>query len=168
MDTSSNQDFRVSDLECSEFTEDKEIAQKCADAVSLLLKKLKPILPYITIPVRVKSISEKECEKHPGSSPQDELRAVKLGPIWKAENSETLFLDKVGGFFTAKPCRNNSDIYHMESFNHFEWQRMLFGKLIEHLDSVLKEAEEKRKRHLQAITERREKLDNILKILKNK
>lgn len=156
MDTSNSQnfqDFRVIDLERSQHSEDRELAVKAEEVVKVLIEKLKPVLRYIATPVPFI---------------QGDYRAITLGEIGEAGRGGTLFLCENGHFIIGEldSFSKDPDHYQFRSSGSDQWKLIPLGVLIASLEKALREAEEKREQHLQAVKERREKLDEILQILK--
>ena len=156
MDTSNNQnfqDFKVIDLEKSQHSEDRELAVKAEEVVKVLIEKLKPVLRYIATPVPFI---------------QGDYRAIALGEMGEAGRGGTLFLLENGHFIVGEldsSCKDPNH-YQFRSSGSDLWKLIPLGVLIASLEKALREAEEKREQHLQAVKERREKLDEILQILK--
>jgi len=176
MDTSSN--FRAIILEKSQHPEDRELAVKAEEVVKEIIEKLKPILRYVSEPIPFVGSIEKECE-NPNFTIvnvyQSNSRGVRIMEIEALYTElytavgEILFLTERGDFFSVTRCKvtRHKEHYHLKR-NAVEapWKLVPFGELIASLEIVLRYAEEKREQHLQSIRERREKLDEILEILK--
>jgi len=183
MDTSnssSSKDFRVYDLQKSWSAADSELAEKVQKVMATLIEKLKPVLRYLTVPVPVLDFDVEENCNRPNLhivNPYSGHRAIELFEIEGIRQGtvEMLFLREDGKFFTAIRCPFHPHQMHyhgrrIQQDNIFisasTWELAPFEKLIASLNGVLRQAEEKRQQHLQSIRERREKLDEILEIIK--
>ncbi len=175
MDTSNS--FRVYDLKRSQFSEDLELVTKAREIMVALVTKLKPLLRHIAVPVPVVDYGPDECSKPNFHvvNPYGSYRAIKLFEIEGVDQGleDTLFLDEGGGFFTAWQCRSSQpqkNHYHNQDKDVFtsreeSWELAPFDKLIASLNEAFRQGEEKRQQYLQGIKERREMMDEILKII---
>ena len=161
--------FEVAKLRESGFPEDAELAEKAEKVVELLVKELKPVLRYIAIPFLVKKTNV---------SPPSSFRAIEIICFkrYPAEELEYLFLSEDGIFFTAKEIKasqysHEKDYYQPTATGENDilstWRAIPFNEFTASLEEALRQAKEKREKHLASIAERSARLDKIMEILKS-
>jgi len=182
MDTSINrsqeQDLRVSELMASPHPEDVALGDKVRTVIIELVKKLKPLLPYITSPYMLTNdlyaTCPEDCIEHRAIA--HEVRVLLLGPLSKLgsptpvldDKEGYLFLESTGYFFSATRCvLVGGRRYHLvDDVKGLPHEKCHFNKLVENLKNALDEAVAKREVYLESIKTRSEKLDEILAILR--
>ena len=140
--------FLVSDLLGSDFGEDEDVAQKAGETLAKLVEKLRPIIHYIAVYTRL-----------------SDGRSGKFVVVMQGEGSvPALVLDQDCQWGNLFWDTDKEKAEFRE--NKYAWQNYVFGSIIESLKYTLEKAEAKRKEHLEAVTKRRQMLDDIMKIIK--
>lgn len=166
MDASnSSMDFTVSELMRSPHKEDKTLAETAREIIRKTVSNVKPILRYVSEPVYYHN-------PYHACVTKGKVRAsLIVGFKAKTENDNPhdLFLTDTGHFFRANRCGSHYTKWSPEEDSSGNcpdtWELLPFDKVVEGLRSALKVAEEKREKHLAAIRERSQKLDEIMAIL---
>ncbi len=132
--------FRLIDLTRSSAPEDEELARLARETVGQLVSALKPILHYVCTPEKNKKVVV-IADKDTG-----------WNDSWIGLAEDGNFGLLQGGSFTDR-----SDVWHMMNFQDF----------LDCLQRVFREAEDKRRTHLDAVAKRRELLEGIQELIKN-
>ena len=173
MDTSisSLKGLTLRDLAFSEFDEERELARKSLVVVLGLVKQLKPILRYVSVPI--------VCQLYANKQEAEHLRGIQLlkGFNYQLNREEILFLREDGASFVATECKFSPPTecrFYKGSYPHFHemiegpgaLERYPLREILEVLQGLLRNATEKREAHLASIRERSTMLDEVLEVMK--
>jgi hypothetical protein len=174
MDTSNStdMDFKVAELHKSDHAEERELAADAERTICALVENLKPILIYVTSPRTF-------CQNHTTNSACGVRVTHKTAGVICREpdlfdtgtGRKALFIYHDGKFLRANLAKGGENIrfshWHTEELESDQaWSQFNFADVIKGLQALLKEAETKREEHLKIISARRQKLDEIVAILK--
>lgn len=172
MDASnSSMDFTVEKLAKSIHQEDKELAERTRIIIDKIVESVKPLFRYIGTDVCYHQATDfSDCERNAFMYKQ--MRMIQISQT-RQEWPYSLFLAEDGTWHTMFFCPYMPDHgkhYQMgHTYNSVmpitAWEFFPFNEVIDGLRNILKEAEEKREKHLVAIRERSQKLDEIMAIL---
>jgi hypothetical protein len=176
MDTSNSAlNVSVAELLISNFPEDQKTAKQCIECIRLTLQKLKPILGYITKP------SFLYREKTQGGFETAGVHCsvlVECSPSL-AKAPPRLVVTQFGSLISVERqmSHDNKDTYRLVHNHHSDifrlieesdtgWQRWPFDTVLAFLQKLLQEAEDKRRKHLEAVSKRNDMLKQILEIVR--
>ncbi|MDP3800390.1 MAG: hypothetical protein Q8Q90_03135 [bacterium] len=150
-------DRSINELNRSSFLEDMQIGADAIFAVEEWVKSMKPLLKYVTGPSNVYH----DCR---GSS----AKVVFVAQVRGCQHH--LYLDEAGSFVSTLlcSCKQVSCTHYrtMVDYGCFPVDisvSFLFAKLNE----IMKQAEEKKEKHLALVREAREKLDKIMEVIRS-
>lgn len=169
MDTS-NSDLHVSvlDLEGSPHSEDRELVKNYEEVLEGVVKTLQPVLRYLCSP-RYLSFHYLDF-KGQALMRSFSVRCVQVGNF-SNQTDHLVFLTEKGKFFmvvspaNSVHCKDDKSIQRHLDDGTDDWKCVLFDVLLQKLQAMLAEAEEKRQKHLEAVASRRRTLDKLLAVL---
>ena len=139
--------FLVCDLFGSGLDEDRDVAQKAGETLAKLVEKLNPILHYIAVYTQLKD----------GSSGKFVIVIEANGTMPALALSQDC---QWGNLFRSE---DKKEAEFKELL--FVWHNYVFSSITGSLKQILETAEAKRKEHLEAVTKRRQMLEDITKIV---
>lgn len=154
-------DFRVADLyeELVRFSENARVIEEAEEVIAGMLAKLRPVLRYITAPVR---LIHNTVEKN---APRRWVKVMEeTGTSSFPSRCVVIFLDEYGNFHAALETQDISGKLFQEVWDAEKdvWKHCRFGKVFEGLEHLLMVATEKHRAHYDSLKKRH----NMLKKLK--
>ncbi len=171
MDSSNSLSCTIRSLEQSEHEEDNDLAAECMAVIKEILAKLRPILKYVVSPARFTVAYQGE---------QGEDLTARCAILIDC-SSYCMLLSEPGAIFNAgrkadgqysltatDRNKGRQAIFHeLQNNGDDRWKNESFEKMVEVLQELLTRAQQKREQHLASVSSAKEKLTQILAVVKS-